>query len=97
MMTIQLTENAAKQIRTQLAKRGKGVGLRVGIKKVGCSGWTYTYDYADEVKADDKVFEAYEPGIHRRVKTRFRQRGFEANLQVRQSECRRHLRLRREF
>ena len=48
-MTIQLTENAAKQIKTQLTKRGKGVGLRVGIKKVGCSGWTYTYDFADDV------------------------------------------------
>ena len=59
-MTIQLTENAAKQIKTQLAKRGKGVGLRVGIKKVGCSGWTYTYAYADDVKADDKVFEAFD-------------------------------------
>ena len=59
-MTIQLTEDAAKQIRTQLAKRGKGLGLRVGIKKVGCSGWTYTYDYADDVKADDKVFEAFD-------------------------------------
>lgn len=59
-MTIQLTESAAKQIRTQLTKRGKGLGLRVGIKKVGCSGWAYTYDYADEVKADDKVFEAFD-------------------------------------
>ena len=59
-MTIQLTENAAKQIKTQLTKRGKGVGLRVGIKKVGCSGWTYTYDFADDVKADDKVFEAFD-------------------------------------
>lgn len=59
-MTVQLTENAAKQIKTQLTKRGKGLGLRVGIKKVGCSGWAYTYDYADEVKADDKVFEAFD-------------------------------------
>ena len=59
-MTIQLTENAAKQIKTQLNKRGKGVGLRVGIKKVGCSGWTYTYDFADDVKADDQVFEAFD-------------------------------------
>ena len=59
-MTIQLTESAAKQIRTQLTKRGKGLGLRVGIKQVGCSGWTYTYDYADDVKADDKVFEAFD-------------------------------------
>ncbi|MEQ1776623.1 MAG: iron-sulfur cluster assembly accessory protein [Burkholderiales bacterium] len=59
-MTIQLTENAAKQIQAQLTKRGKGVGLRVGIKKVGCSGWAYTYDYADDVKTDDKVFEAFD-------------------------------------
>ena len=49
-MAIQLTENAAKQIRTQLAKRGRGLGLRVGVKKVGCSGFAYTYDYADEVR-----------------------------------------------
>lgn len=59
-MAIQLTESAAKQIRTQLAKRGRGVGLRVGIKKVGCSGWTYTYDYADEIGAADRVFEAFD-------------------------------------
>lgn len=56
-MSIQLTESAAKQIKTQLSKRGKGVGLRVGIKKNGCSGWAYTYDYADDVRADDRVFE----------------------------------------
>ena len=41
-MTIQLTESAAKQIKAQLAKRGKGLGLRVGVKKTGCSGWAYT-------------------------------------------------------
>jgi iron-sulfur cluster assembly protein len=59
-MTIQLTENAAKQIRTQLSRRGTGLGLRVGIKKVGCSGWTYTYDYADEIKSEDQVIEAFD-------------------------------------
>ena len=56
-MTIKLTESAAQQIQKQLAKRGHGLGLRVGIKKVGCSGFAYTYDYADEVKPDDQVFE----------------------------------------
>ncbi len=56
-MTISLTDNAAKQIQTQLAKRGRGVGLRVGIKKVGCSGFAYTFDYADEIKAGDQVSE----------------------------------------
>jgi iron-sulfur cluster assembly protein len=59
-MAIQLTENAAKQIKAQLTKRGKGIGLRVGIKKNGCSGWAYIYDFADDVRADDHVFEADE-------------------------------------
>ncbi len=59
-MTITLTENAAKKIQTQLAKDGKGVGLRVGIKKVGCSGFAYTFDYADEVRAGDQVFESHD-------------------------------------
>ena len=59
-MAIQLTESAAKQIRTQLAKRGHGIGLRVGVKKVGCSGFAYTYDYADEVRTGDSVFDAHD-------------------------------------
>jgi iron-sulfur cluster assembly protein len=58
-MAIQLTENAAKQIRTQLAKRGRGIGLRVGVKKVGCSGFAYTYDYADDVQPEDRLFESH--------------------------------------
>jgi iron-sulfur cluster assembly protein len=56
-MTISLTDSAAKQIQTQLAKRGHGVGLKVGIKKVGCSGFAYTYDYADEIGNGDLVSE----------------------------------------
>ncbi len=58
-MAVTLTENAAKQIRKQLAKRGKGLGLRIGIKKEGCSGFAYTFDYADELGADDQVFESF--------------------------------------
>jgi iron-sulfur cluster assembly protein len=58
-MAIQLTESAAKQIKTQLTKRGKGIGLRVGVKDVGCSGFGYTYDYADDVRAGDSLFEAH--------------------------------------
>ncbi|MDH4189967.1 MAG: iron-sulfur cluster assembly accessory protein [Betaproteobacteria bacterium] len=57
-MSITLTESAAKRIRTQLAKHGKGLGLRVGVKQVGCNGFAYTFDYADEVRADDRVFES---------------------------------------
>ena len=62
-MAISVTENAAKQIRNQLAKRGKGLGLRVGIKKVGCSGLAYTFDYADEIKPDDRMFEAHDAKV----------------------------------
>jgi iron-sulfur cluster assembly protein len=58
-MTIRLTENAAQQIRKQLDKRGRGLGLRIGVKKVGCSGYAYTYDYADEVGPADERFEAH--------------------------------------
>jgi iron-sulfur cluster assembly protein len=59
-MKIELTENAAKQILKQLAQRGRGIGLRVGVKDVGCSGFGYTYDYADEVKAGDHLIEAHD-------------------------------------
>ena len=62
-MTITLTESAAKQIQNQLAKRGKGLGLRVGVKKVGCSGFAYTFDYADEVRDGDRLFEAHDARV----------------------------------
>jgi iron-sulfur cluster assembly protein len=62
-MAISVTENAARQIQIQLAKRGKGVGLRVGVKKVGCSGLAYTFDYADEVRPGDRLFEAHDAKV----------------------------------
>ena len=62
-MAITLTENAAKQIRRQLAKRGKGLALRVGVKKSGCSGFGYTFDYADELRTDDHVFESHDASV----------------------------------
>ena len=62
-MAITLTENAAKQIHAQLAKRGKGLGLRVGIRKVGCSGFAYVFDYADEVRAGDQLVEAHDAKV----------------------------------
>jgi len=58
-MAIAVTENAARQIRNQLAKRGKGAGLRVGVNKVGCSGFAYAFDYADEIQPGDLIFEAH--------------------------------------
>jgi iron-sulfur cluster assembly protein len=62
-MAINVTEKAAKQIQKQLASRGKGIGLRVGVKDVGCSGFGYIYDYADEVKAGDRLFEAHDAKV----------------------------------
>lgn len=59
-MTISMTENAAAQIRAQLAKRGNGLGLRLGVKKVGCSGFAYTFEFADELRPDERVFEEHE-------------------------------------
>lgn len=56
-MSIALTESAAQRIREQLEKRGKGMGLRVGVKKSGCSGYAYTMDYADAIAPEDEVFE----------------------------------------
>jgi iron-sulfur cluster assembly protein len=57
-MAITLSDSAATHIRKQLAKRGRGVGLRLGVKRVGCSGLAYTMDYADDVGANDEVFES---------------------------------------
>ena len=56
-MTISLTEPAAERVRTYLDARGKGVGLRVGVKKTGCNGFAYVVNYADEIAAEDVVFE----------------------------------------
>lgn len=59
-MSVSITENAAKQIKKQLAKRGQGVGLKLGVKQSGCSGYAYTIDYADAVNDNDVVFENFD-------------------------------------
>jgi iron-sulfur cluster assembly protein len=56
-MAISLTTSAATRVRTFLAKRGRGVGLRLGVRRSGCNGWAYTIDYADAVQPDDVVFD----------------------------------------
>ena len=56
---ITVTADAAKQIQSQLVRRGSGIGLRVGVKKIGCSGWGYTYDFADALKDGDQAFEGH--------------------------------------
>jgi len=56
-MSVSLTESAAERVRSFMDKRGSGVGLRLGVRKTGCSGFAYVVSYADEVGADDVVFE----------------------------------------
>lgn len=58
-MAIKLTENAANHVTAMLAKRGHGMGLRLGIKKSGCSGFAYVVDYADAFGDDDVVYESF--------------------------------------
>ena len=58
-MSISLTENAASHVNNMLLKRGHGVGLRVGTRKSGCSGFAYEVNYADEIKDNDMVFESH--------------------------------------
>ena|SRR5437667_7456528 len=54
---ITLTQNAAQHVSAFLAKRGKGVGLRLGVKTTGCSGLAYKLEYADRIEPEDNVFE----------------------------------------
>ena len=56
-MSISLTESAATRIRSFLASRGHGIGLRLGVRKTGCSGFAYVVNYADDKVANDLEFE----------------------------------------
>ncbi|HHW7445852.1 TPA: iron-sulfur cluster assembly protein IscA [Pasteurella multocida] len=58
-MGISLTETAADRVRTFLANRGKGIGLRLGIKTSGCSGLAYALEFVDELNPEDQVFEQH--------------------------------------
>lgn len=56
-MAISLTESAASRVKTFIAARGHGIGLRLGVRKTGCSGFAYVVNYADEALPGDVVFE----------------------------------------
>lgn len=58
-MTMTLTERAAAQIRRQLDKRGSGIALRIGVKKVGCTGLAHTFEIADEARPGEHSFESH--------------------------------------
>lgn len=57
-MSISLTPAAAERVRHFLVKRGKGEGLRVGVRTSGCSGMAYVIEYADRIESQDLVYES---------------------------------------
>ena len=58
-MAITMTEAAARHVNRSLNKRGKGMGVRLGVKTTGCSGLAYTLEYVDEPAAEDVIFEQH--------------------------------------
>lgn len=58
-MPVTLTEPAAERVRNFLSSRGKGEGLRLGVRTSGCSGMAYVLEFADEIDDEDKVFESH--------------------------------------
>ena len=58
-MAVTLTEKAAVHVQNFLARRGKGVALRLGVRTTGCSGMAYKLEYADAVGPEDQQFESH--------------------------------------
>ncbi len=57
-MAVNLTDVAADRVKNFLESRGKGIGLRIGIKTTGCSGMAYVLEFVDEIDDEDEVFES---------------------------------------
>ena len=58
-MAVTLTDRAADHVQRYLAKRGRGVGLRLGVRTTGCSGMAYKIEFADEVQDGDLQYESH--------------------------------------
>lgn len=56
-MSVTVSEAAARHVTKYLSRRGKGVGVRLGVKTTGCSGMAYKLEYADSITPEDVVFE----------------------------------------
>lgn len=56
-MAITMTEKAADHVKRQLDQRGKGIGIRVGVKTTGCSGMAYVLEFVDEANSEDVVYQ----------------------------------------
>jgi iron-sulfur cluster assembly protein len=58
-MAIELTESAAGHVKSMLSRRDEAIGLRLGTRKSGCTGFAYVVDYAEQVASDDRLFESH--------------------------------------
>lgn len=58
-MSVTLSPSAAKHVANFIAKRGKGVGIRLGVRTSGCSGMAYKLEFVDEQQVEDMVFESH--------------------------------------
>lgn len=58
-MAVTITEAAARHVAAQLADRGHGLGIRLGVTTSGCSGMAYVLEFVDEQAPEDQVFEAH--------------------------------------
>jgi iron-sulfur cluster assembly protein len=58
-MAISLTQKAAERVEKYLKSRGKGLGLRLGVKTTGCSGMAYTLEFVDEALPEDQIFDCH--------------------------------------
>jgi iron-sulfur cluster assembly protein len=58
-MAVTLTEAAARHVTRYIARRGKGVGVRLGVRTTGCSGLAYKLEYADQAMPEDLRFESH--------------------------------------
>ena len=58
-MSISVTESAANHVSSQLKSRGKGEGIRLGVRTSGCSGLSYVLEFVDEINSEDEMFESY--------------------------------------
>lgn len=62
-MAVTMTAAASERVKSFLANRGKGIGLRLGIKTTGCSGLAYVLEFVDDINADDEVFQVDDVNI----------------------------------
>lgn len=65
-MGVSLSDKAARHVANYLVKRGKGLGLRLGVRTSGCSGMAYKLEFVDEVSPGDLVFESNGVKVFRR-------------------------------